>query len=148
MSELQAWAAGFFDGEGNTHRSKDRAYFRVSVPQNDPEVLEKFMEAVGGIGKIYGPYTTKKNPYWVYDASNLKAIVVLSKIWPWLGRLKRDQAIEALERFSFTYLDNEKRAREDGVCIVEGCQRLGQRKCKNGPRKAKCRRCYEGVAPR
>lgn len=65
-----AWCAGFFDGEG--HVSYRRGYpssvsglvtgtLMCSVPQNTEniEVLQ-FFQSVVGLGKIKGPYASKK----------------------------------------------------------------------------------------
>lgn len=142
MNELQAWAAGFFDGEGNTSYSKENHSLRVSITQNDPEVLVKFMDAVG-VGKVYGPYTTKPNLFWCYQVSGKPAVVVLSRIWFWLGAMKRSQAISKLELYTPSYRCGTKD--ENRVCSTSGCNRLGQRKSKNGIRRPKCRRCYESV---
>ena len=74
MSEIElAWAAGLFDGEGTislvTHRKKRKTktyeYKQVHVlvsQSGSPEVLERFQRAVGGLGKIYGPYERGHQP--------------------------------------------------------------------------------------
>ncbi len=57
----RAWAAGFWDGEGNAAlkiiegKQKSRGEFNCSVDQEDIVNLERFQAAVG-IGRITGPY--------------------------------------------------------------------------------------------
>ena len=92
-----AWAAGFFDGEGCTYWVKAGGIV-IGVAQvgtEKPEVLIRFQAAVGGIGKIYGPYkNTKGNPKWTFNASSRDAQAILTKLWPYLGSVKRAQALQ------------------------------------------------------
>jgi len=102
-----AWAAGLFDGEGSTElytrRTSDRTWFalRSRVSQCDaqgiPEVLERF-RAVVRCGRIDGPTSGEgyENAY-KWDAGADDTLRVLPKIWPWLGTVKRVQAIEAVK---------------------------------------------------
>lgn len=50
-----AWAAGFFDGEGNTccHHGVCGFSFAMSVSQVNRDNLFRFQKAVGGLGTIY-----------------------------------------------------------------------------------------------
>ena len=106
--EELAWAAGLFDGEGSTmlmpHRSH-LGYFiaEVAVTQSGdvgvPQVLRRFREAVGGSGKVYGPYRQKDARKSVYrwkaqTQKQVESVVLL--LWHWLGYLKRAQAKEVL----------------------------------------------------
>lgn len=107
----RAWAAGFFDGEGWVGRSlvkkitNGNVYIceRVDcgVSQNDPEVLERFLKAVG-VGNIGGPYKRKKEnqaDFWMYRACNRKSIQqIFAEIGPYLSTIKVTQFEEALKR--------------------------------------------------
>lgn len=48
----RAWAAGFFDGEGNVGAGSRGGLFNCAVEQVDVINLERFQAAVGGVGKI------------------------------------------------------------------------------------------------
>lgn len=102
-----AWAAGLFDGEGSTElytrRTPARTWFalrsRVSQcdPRGVPAVLQRF-QAVVGRGRIDGPTSGDgyENAY-KWDAGADDTLRVLPKLWPWLGSVKRVQAIEAIK---------------------------------------------------
>ena len=104
-----AWAAGFFDGEGSTYfqlrkqqkgRQRQYGYLTLSLNQTDPETLERFRDAVG-IGSVYGPYNQKKDkwsPFWRYTIHNKDVDAVLTLLWPFLGTVKREQALAAYEK--------------------------------------------------
>lgn len=72
--EELAWAAGFFDGEGCFSYTAKAGFATVTIGQVDRRVLDRFQEAIGGVGKIYGPYTTRspsrlsKKPQYQYRA--------------------------------------------------------------------------------
>jgi hypothetical protein len=102
-----AWAAGLFDGEGSTElhvrRSGARTWFslRARVSQCDdngvPAVLTRFQHAVG-CGQIEGPTSGEgyENAYkWAAGAE--MTLIVLRAIWPWLGTVKRIQAMDVIE---------------------------------------------------
>lgn len=93
--EELAWAGGFFAGEGSTYLSAGRG--RMSINQNDPEVLLRFQDAVG-MGTVTGPYErTGGNAYWTYAVSGwVKVQAVTAMLWPWLGTLKQEQATRAM----------------------------------------------------
>lgn len=119
--EELAWAAGFFDGEGNfgarlnnVRRGKG-AYWTVQlrITQHHPEVLHRFRAAVKGVGKVYGPY---ERPYkdrtttkWVYAAYGWDAHAVAAMIFSFLGTVKRTQIKSGMKTF-FDDLPNRKRA--------------------------------------
>jgi hypothetical protein len=102
-----AWAAGLFDGEGSTERytrrTPSRTWFalRSRVSQCDakgiPAVLRRF-QALVQCGRIDGPTSGEgyANAY-KWDAGADDTLRVLPKIWPWLGAVKRVQAIEAIK---------------------------------------------------
>jgi hypothetical protein len=110
--EKLAWAAGFFDGEGNTgcRKAYSKDYIRqdgttsnyessnitMQVSQVDRNNLEKFHDCVGGIGSIEGPYKDKRensSPIYMWRASGIKNVQTITEaLWPWLGESKRKQA--------------------------------------------------------
>jgi hypothetical protein len=103
-----AWAAGFFDGEGCTSLETKSASLKVTITQQHPEVLERFISAVG-VGKVYGPYYygPKKKARWAINIQSKAAIVALAKIWPYLGSEKKNQALRSLEELSLRLKNNK-----------------------------------------
>lgn len=96
-----AWAAGFFDGEGcvsrqNPHRAKSTR-IRLTVGQQDDEVLLKFQEIVG-YGNLCYPKTLKPNglKWGIYltITSWAAAQEVMQSLWPYLGSIKRARWVE------------------------------------------------------
>lgn len=103
-----AWAAGFFEGEGNTgfnfcyNKSVNKSYPRLalSIAQVHREPLDAFQK-VFGIGTVrgpYGPYNTTKQPYFQYQTSGRKAIEVLEQMKPYLFE-KAIQAEGAIKKY-------------------------------------------------
>jgi hypothetical protein len=95
--EELAWAAGLFDGEGCifTANSQSRyGYPRMSMGQNDPEVLQRFASAVeAGTVLIRGTLTSAGKEHWVYRCTQWRDVqAIVAKLWPWLGSVKRAQA--------------------------------------------------------
>lgn len=101
--EQLAWAAGFFDGEGTASVSTSKKGHRkltVCVDQNDPRVLEKFAQAVGHTGRLYGPYRDRSGRFihWRYTAGKFEYCQAwIAMLWPFLGPVKREQAIRGLK---------------------------------------------------
>lgn len=100
-----AWAAGFFDGEGCTtffstvrpdERAGRRNHIKVNITQNDREVLDRFL-AVVGVGAIYA--APKYNRFQYQAQGYERARTVIRVIWPYLGRLKREQWANAERRW-------------------------------------------------
>lgn len=99
-----AWAAGFFCGEGSTVSgwSQEDEIWRVliSVGQTStngtPQVLTRFQRAVG-LGTLYGPYGSE---YYVRTNDANKVLRIIALLWPWLSRVKREQAIAAFGKIS------------------------------------------------
>lgn len=89
-----AWVAGFFDGEGHASEQKDgkshRSYLHIG--QKTKPLLDRVRDIVG-FGKVYGPYTSKGGficyEYKVTSFEHIQAFAAL--VWPWLGRVKKDQ---------------------------------------------------------
>lgn len=110
-----AWAAGFFDGEGTITLTGRRAVrhhnFMVAIKQSVgsdaavPDVLARFQAAVGA-GKIGGPYIDRptrqgfspnRRPSFTWYAIDAEADLVLARLWPQLGSVKRAQAARVRE---------------------------------------------------
>jgi hypothetical protein len=113
-----AWAAGFFDGEGNIRvkrlrptasREGDRlrGYAVIFVPQIDPRVLERFRSAVH-LGKVMGPYAkSHKQPQWHYEVYTFEKVqAVVALLWRWLSPVKRQQASEVLTEMKMWHVEN------------------------------------------
>jgi hypothetical protein len=106
--EKLAWAAGFFDGEGCFSFTDKAAYASVSIVQVERRPLERFQDAIGGLGTIYGPYfklypgRMSKQPwhqYRAYRREHVQAIAAL--LWFKLGETKRQQAKTVLLKLQF-----------------------------------------------
>lgn len=98
-----AWAAGFFDGEGNvslSHRKKTYPQIVFQIAQSDRRPLDRFAAAVGG-GTVRGPYQHKNKahrPYFVFAFQGFERVSAgISLLWPWLSEPKREQAKRALD---------------------------------------------------
>lgn len=107
MSDTEiAWAAGFYDGEGCTSNSTASGRYRylsLQISQAEPTTLHRFWEAVGQIGKVYGPYVREDRPghhrrHWRYQAHNRDALAVIELLLPYLSEPKREQYLRASER--------------------------------------------------
>jgi hypothetical protein len=97
------WAAGFWDGEGcatfhlNRSKAPQMRYPQLTIGQVDPEVLVRFQAAVGGLGKVVGPYpyreerkrNWKPRYYWRANAREARRIMPL--LYPLVGTAKREQ---------------------------------------------------------
>lgn len=106
-----AWAGGFFDGEGHTGGKGTLGRPSIQVGQcgpkdRPPDVLVRFQAAVGGLGKIYGPYgpyrpnIKQESPLWNYQTNSASETrEVLRLLWPWIGAVKREQATAVLSGY-------------------------------------------------
>lgn len=96
MDTERAWAAGFIDGEGsfgiqNQERRKPLIY--LSAGQADRRVLDR-LQAVLGVGKVYGPYKPRKkghSEYYYYRVTGEKVEAAAEIVWPYLSPVKREQ---------------------------------------------------------
>ena len=91
-----AWAAGFWDGEGCTSLTKT-GYMSLSLNQKHIEPLERFQAAVDGLGKIYTVNTTARGIVYQWRCHDSVGRLVIPKLWPYLGQIKRDQAQRCLD---------------------------------------------------
>lgn len=101
-----AWAAGFFDGEGwanaIAHEGRQTRQPHAQINQSDdagvPFVLERFRSAVG-VGRIGGPdrQPSRIDRYWWIVSSRSDVVEVWRRLDPWLGVVKRDAFMSALD---------------------------------------------------
>lgn len=97
-----AYAAGLFEGEGTiasgskTFRTasgelRDRLtpQFSFAIGMTDLEPLERWQEAMGGIGKIYGPYF--KQHWRLYLCKKAEIIQACELMWPYLSPRRQEQ---------------------------------------------------------
>lgn len=110
--EELAWAAGFFDGEGHTrvravqtNRKNPQVTIGLVISQaGAPELLERFKRAVG-VGAVNGPYEYRhrrptQKAFYSYGATSFENVQhCIACLWPWLGSVKRHQALEVLRRW-------------------------------------------------
>lgn len=110
-----AWAAGFFDGEGNIclhfpHKDQSASAI-LAIKQIDRRPLDRFNIATLEIGKVYGPYTYNynKNPYFRYTVCGVyKCQIISSLLYPWLSEPKREQITKVLLIISLPILTHEQ----------------------------------------
>lgn len=97
------WAAGFFDGEGHTsarknNKASDIMGLMVEIDNTNLFVLERFQNAMLGVGKIYGPYQTSGKPRYRYSTSSWKnGQAVICMLLTFLSPEKQEQCVNALE---------------------------------------------------
>lgn len=103
--EELAWAAGFFDGDGNVYYSaSERRTPRliIQIDQVIREPLDRFVAAVGE-GKVLGPYKQKNrqaNDYYKWSLEGYsKPLSVFLQIAPYMCSSKRDQFFSAFEKY-------------------------------------------------
>ncbi len=115
-----AWAAGFFDGEGNTYCGRiakakkkpyhtDPCFVSLSIAQNEVAPLIRFRDAVK-LGVVCGPYHAKREtkPHYQWRIASQDGVrTVLRNLWPYLSEPKRRQALNALDRLN-KYLDEPR----------------------------------------
>lgn len=108
MKTEQAWAAGFYDGEGCTQamKSNGHSYIRMTVVQAEPVTLRRFQDAVGGVGKVFGPYKRPRLACRTRDQKDIYHYVVMKHadvlkirdlLWEFLSAPKREQFTKAME---------------------------------------------------
>jgi hypothetical protein len=99
-----AWAAGLLDGEGSIW-AHSGSYPTISVAQSGSTfVLERFQDAMGGRGRIYGPFYDKnpdaRTPRYVYRTrSAIEGIMCIILLGPYVSIHKARQMDVALEAY-------------------------------------------------
>jgi hypothetical protein len=101
-----AWAAGLFDAEGSTSLSDHRSHagykvIEAAITQGGKSVPEELVRAHALLerGNVNGPYTQEGANELIYRwrASRPDDVrMVLHLLDPWLGQIKRAQALAAL----------------------------------------------------
>lgn len=77
----------------------------LRVVQVDREVLDRFSAAVGGLGKVHGPYHYRsmgpnRRAAWHWHVGRFEqAQAVIAMLWKFLGTVKRKQAAAALRDY-------------------------------------------------
>jgi len=104
ISEIEvAWAAGFYDGEGNCCYNQATGAICLSVAQSDLEPLERFQNALG-VGKINGPYMSAnkgKTRMWRCQIHKQSEVAIaIEKLLPLVSTIKRWQIEDAVEKFN------------------------------------------------
>lgn len=97
-----AWAAGLYDGEGCTYLRDNKKVNKCSasmvacITQKDRWVLDRFHNAVDGVGEIY--WTSRRIHYYrALGISNVQH--VLGLLWPYLSPYKQLQAKTVMAQF-------------------------------------------------
>lgn len=103
-----AWAAGFFDGEGwaaaarRERRRTTQPMARINQADEGgvPQVLVRFQQALGGLGRIHGPSLIEgRKPLYRWEVSSRDDVeLLLHLIAPWLGLVKLMQMAAAVGR--------------------------------------------------
>lgn len=94
-----AWAAGFIDGEGTFSVYSSGGSIRLTVGQKHREPLDKLVDTFK-LGNVTGP--DKRGMYTYHVASFPKVQQVFALIYPYLGSVKRKQAINCLNKVKST----------------------------------------------
>lgn len=83
---MEAWAAGFFEGEGCISKRSQRPAVRLAVVNKDLEMLHRF-QAVVRCGKIYKSST---NGCWQWVSVRTEDVQrAMEMLWPWLSDRRR-----------------------------------------------------------
>ena len=98
-----SWAAGFFDGEGCVNRTcSSKKCIALRIGQSHLSVLRRFKK-IFRVGKIYGPYVAKPignykcKPKYMYQVAKFdKVKMIITKIWPYLDKVKREQILDLI----------------------------------------------------
>jgi hypothetical protein len=97
-----AWAAGFFDGEGNAGLSGRQLRLRVS--QVGRSTLDRFQAALGGMGQIRPDgERPRKQPQHIFELLRIEEVHLATwLLWPWLSEPKRAQIERAMAQYHET----------------------------------------------
>jgi len=148
-----AWAAGFFDGEGwanavgaeGRRTRQPQARVNQADPNGVPAVLLRFQAALGGLGRIGGPYLHegRQDLYSWYVSSRGDVEILHHLLVPWLGQVKLLEFGTALERASASsrvcVATDEWRAWASGLYDGEGSTYLTNHRTHVGYRTAEAR---------
>lgn len=110
-----AWAAGFFDGEGNVSylvKRKSEPKLTLTVVQVGTTCLKRFRQAVGSKREFYnynptGPYAGHIQQR--FTLQNFEEIqITMIRLWPYLSRPKKDQYIEKVREYLLQVKEKKK----------------------------------------
>ena len=131
-TEMIAWAAGIFEGEGSVMVSNKS--LRLKVGSTDEDVVETLRDVMGG--RMTGPYDRGKNkPNWVWAIYGEEARRAIWQFLPYLGIRRTHQVLEcfgklqAIERERMT----ERPCRVCGKMFVPPNPRYASRTFYCGP---------------
>jgi hypothetical protein len=89
----RAWAAGVFDGEGTASgyvpQNRRARTVQITVYQGTTPLLERFRSAMGGHGRVHGPYRDRLYHWTTKRRAAVEAVCL--GLWPSLGEEKRRQ---------------------------------------------------------
>lgn len=92
------YLAGLYDGEGHCGVSKHQAM--LTIDSTDEDIVTRAFH-MSGVGKIYGPYFSKRvneKPIWRWRITSNKELVrMLTAITPLLCERRRQQLIPVIE---------------------------------------------------
>lgn len=95
MSELLAWAAGLFEGEGCVTANGGGHKLTLSLVNTDLEILERYAQVVGA-GTITTGRAQSENrkPQFAWQVYGDNAVTVFEALEPWLGTRRRARYAE------------------------------------------------------
>jgi hypothetical protein len=148
-----AWAAGFFDGEGWANavaaegRRTRQPQARINQADRNgvPAVLLRFQTALGGLGRLGGPYLEEgRQDLYRWEVSSRGDVELLHHLLlPWLGEVKLLELGAALARTSarsrLAIANDEWRAWAAGLYDGEGSTYLTNHRTHLGYRTAEAR---------
>lgn len=109
--ESVIYCAGLYEGEGHVSsylRGGKRHYMQLIITMCDLEPLERFADTfdIGQyqVGSLGGPYTknggTNKKPFYKLRYSNFEHVqFVVAAIWPWLSPRRKEQYVDAVNKW-------------------------------------------------
>jgi hypothetical protein len=94
-----AWAAGLFEGEGCISKTnKGAVRLDLAMKARDLDVLRHFKRVLKS-GKLYGPYKNGMVHWLAFGRES--SVAVLMDLWPFLGKRRRQRAIELFPRLRY-----------------------------------------------
>lgn len=101
MCEL-GYAAAVLDSEGciyTKYTKRGNGHPNITIGQRHPQMMERFHEAVGGIGYVAYTPRLRGREWWTYRAHGFDRVAAIMKILdPWLGVVKKAQYAKVLEQ--------------------------------------------------
>lgn len=111
-----AWSAGFLDGEGTYGMRRVKKPNGHIVPgmvfqaqQVHREPLDRLAAILGGsVTGPYGPYNNNRDqPIYSWNLRSYEQVkLALFKLWPYMGSVKREQALRSWADFLETRAQN------------------------------------------